>query len=393
MTSPPVVIGDVVVVGSSTDDNSRAEMPSGIVRGFDARTGAQLSSWKPLLPPAQNPTSDTSKLWRTGAGNAWTMTADPEHGLVFVPTGSAGPDYNGGLRLGDNKWANSVVALRDKAGELAWGFQLVHHDLGDYDTASPPLLATINHDGRDIPVVIQGNKTGMLYFLNRDADLPVFGVQERPVPQSDVAGEAASPTQPFPLAPPPLVPQKLPITDVWGVTPEEREAVRARLQPLRNEGVFTPPSVEARFEDLVEICAVGEKAGPLLVAQMAQDAALPRGALRPIWRRDVRHQLYDRALVPLLHAFMNHRPAVADVPGGEEEIAAPKAWVTRDFAEKTVRLQGWLCVGLSVVNAGNRGMAADGLEIIQHAAGAGSVADGLGAYRLAEKDGSCGPDE
>ena len=243
MTSPPAVIGDVVVVGSSTDDNSRAEMPSGIVRGFDARTGAQLWSWKPLLPPAQNPTSDTSKLWRTGAGNAWTMTADPEHGLVFVPTGSAGPDYNGGLRLGDNKWANSVVALRDKAGELAWGFQLVHHDLWDYDTASPPLLATINHDGRDIPVVIQGNKTGMLYFLNRDADLPVFGVQERPVPQSDVAGEAASPTQPFPLAPPPLVPQKLPITDVWGVTPEEREAVRARLQPLRNEGIFTPPSV------------------------------------------------------------------------------------------------------------------------------------------------------
>ena len=244
MTSPPVVIGDVVVVGSSIDDNSRAEMPSGIVRGYDARTGAQLWSWVPLLPPAQNSTSDTSKRWRTGAGNAWTiMTADPERGLVFVPTGSASPDYFGGLRLGDNKWANSVVALRAKTGELVWGFQLVHHDLWDYDTASPPLLATINHDGRDIPVVIQGNKTGMLYILNRDTGLPVFGVQERPVPRSDVPGEVASPTQPFPLAPPPLVPQKLPIADVWGVTPEERDAVRARLQPLRNEGIFTPPSV------------------------------------------------------------------------------------------------------------------------------------------------------
>jgi quinoprotein glucose dehydrogenase len=134
-----------------------------------------------------------------GAGNAWSiMTVDTERDLVFVPTGSASPDYYGGLRPGNNKWANSVVALRGKTGEFVWGFQLVHHDLWDYDTASAPLLATVKRGGKPIPVVIQGNKTALLYVLNRDTGAPVFPVEERPVPQSDVPGEVTSPTQPFP---------------------------------------------------------------------------------------------------------------------------------------------------------------------------------------------------
>jgi quinoprotein glucose dehydrogenase len=246
MTSPPAVIDDVVVVGSAIDDNSRAEMPSGVVRAFDARTGTLRWKWEPL-PPNETPSDaqGSGKAWRTGAGNAWSaMVVDAERDLVFVPTGSASPDYYGGLRPGDNKWADSVVALRGKTGELVWGFQLVHHDLWDYDSASPPLLATLRHDGMAVPVVIQGNKTGFLYVLNRDTGVPVFPVEERPVPQSDVPGEVTSATQPFPLAPPALSPQKLSLDDAWGITAEDRDTCRERLKGLRNDGPFTPPSLQ-----------------------------------------------------------------------------------------------------------------------------------------------------
>ncbi len=246
MTSPPAVIGDVIVVGSAIDDNSRAEMPSGVVRGFDARTGALRWKWEPLPPNV--PTSaeqPSAKPWRTGAGNAWSvMVVDPERDLVFVPTGSASPDYYGGLRPGDDKWADSIVALRGKTGEFVWGFQLVHHDLWDYDAASPPLLAVLQHDGKSVPVVIQGNKTGFLFVLNRDTGVPIFPVEERPVPQTDVPGEVTSPTQPFPVAPPAISPQKLLAEDAWGINAEDREVCRERLKSLRNDGLFTPPSVQ-----------------------------------------------------------------------------------------------------------------------------------------------------
>lgn len=250
MTSPPTVIDGLVVVGSAIDDNARVDMPSGVVRAFDARTGALRWSWDPVPPNSpeagKGSASATSapKTWRTGAGNAWSvMAVDPERDLVFVPTGSLSPDYYGGLRPGDDKWADSVVALHAKTGEMAWGFQLVHHDLWDYDSAAPPLLATVQHGGQQIPVVIQGNKTGLLFVLNRDTGAPVFPVEERPVPQTDVPGEVASPTQPFPSAPPALVPQRLSADDAWGITPEDRNACREAIRGLRSEGIFTPPSV------------------------------------------------------------------------------------------------------------------------------------------------------
>ena len=143
---------------------------------------------------------------KAGAANAWSViVVDPVRHLVFVPTGSASPDYYGGERKGDNKWANSVVALHAGTGKLAWGFQLVHHDLWDYDTASPPLLTTLVREGVRIPVVVQGNKTGNLFVLERDTGAPVFAVVERPVPQSDVPGEQTSPTQPYPVAPLPYL--------------------------------------------------------------------------------------------------------------------------------------------------------------------------------------------
>ncbi len=242
MTSPPAVIDDLVVVGSAIDDNARADMPSGVVRAFDVRSGALRWSWEPLPPNAARGVGETP--WRTGAANAWSMMAvDPARHLIFIPTGSASPDYYGGLRPGDDRWADSIVALRAQTGELDWGFQLVHHDLWDYDCASPPLLTTLEHDGRKVDVVIQGNKTGFLYVLNRDTGVPVFPVEERPVPQSDVPGEVTSPTQPFPVAPPPLVPQTLRADSAWALNDAERQACFQRLEYLRNEGIFTPPSL------------------------------------------------------------------------------------------------------------------------------------------------------
>ncbi len=255
MTSPPAVIDGLVVVGSAIDDNGRAEMPSGVVRAFDARTGALRWKWDPIPPDTSGSSADKT-VWQTGAANAWSvMAVDPQRHLVFVPTGSASPDYYGGLRPGDDKWADSVVALRSQTGEMAWGFQLVHHNLWDYDTASPPLLATIQHDGRQVPVVIQGNKTGFLYVLDRDTGKPVFPVEERPVPPSDVPGEVSSPTQPIPTAPPALVPQTLSAEDAWGLTPDDRDGCRATLQGLRNDGIFTPPSLQ------MSLCIPGNVGG------------------------------------------------------------------------------------------------------------------------------------
>jgi quinoprotein glucose dehydrogenase len=247
MTSPPAIIDDLVIVGSAINDNTRVDMPGGVVRAFDARTGALRWSWNPIQRDGQSPAAHNSSTtrWQTGAGNAWSiMTVDPDRDLAFVPTGSASPDYYGGLRPGDNKWADSVVALRGKTGELVWGFQLVHHDLWDYDTASAPLLAILKRAGKETPVVIAGNKTGFIYVLNRDTGLPVFPVKERPVPQSDVPGEVTSPTQPFPLAPPPLAPQKLSATGVWGTIPADVDVCRKWLLSFRNEGIFTPPSLQ-----------------------------------------------------------------------------------------------------------------------------------------------------
>jgi quinoprotein glucose dehydrogenase len=246
MTSPPVVIDDLVIVGSAIDDNGRVDMPLGVVRAYDARTGAKRWSWDPIPrnEPAEDGTSKQNK-WISGAANAWSiMTVDAGRDLVFIPTGSASPDYYGGLRPGDDKWANSVVALHAKTGELAWGFQLVHHDLWDYDSASPPLLATVVHDGRAVDVVIQGNKTGFLYVLNRDTGVPVFPVEERAVPQSSVPGEAASPTQPFPVAPPALTPQHMTAEEAWGPTAADRDFCRTEIAKLDNRGIFTPPSVK-----------------------------------------------------------------------------------------------------------------------------------------------------
>ncbi|HEY9514733.1 MAG TPA: pyrroloquinoline quinone-dependent dehydrogenase [Gemmatimonadaceae bacterium] len=247
LTSPPAVINGLIVTGSSVADNNRTNAASGEVRAYDARTGALRWTWDPV------PRDSTDPAWRTwhgpmahstGAANSWPgIAADPARDLVFVPTSSPSPDYYGGERLGDNRYANSVVALRASTGKVVWSFQTVHHDLWDYDNPAQPVLATITHDGKRVDVVLQATKTGQLFVLDRDSGKPVFPVEERPVPPSDVPGEQASPTQPFNTVIPPLSPQRLPLDSVFGLTVEDRESCLAQIRPLRNEGVFTPPSL------------------------------------------------------------------------------------------------------------------------------------------------------
>jgi len=246
ISSPPTVVGDVIIVGSSVTDNMRVEEPSGVVRAFDVRTGVLLWSWEPLVAyrGAAGVHFASYPGFRSGAANAWALfTADTANDLVFIPTGSASPDHFGGLRPGDDRDASSIVALRASTGEELWAFQLVHHDLWDYDAAAQPALVTVTRDGVEIPAVIQATKSGQLFVLDRFTGEPLFPVEERAVPASDVPGEVASPTQPFAVAPGPLVPQGLRPEDAWGLTRADRWACERRIRALRSDGVFTPPSV------------------------------------------------------------------------------------------------------------------------------------------------------
>src|SRR5690606_31878964 len=245
-TSPPAIVNGLVIVGSSIADNNRTDAASGEVRAYDARTGVLRWSWDPV---PQDPADPGYSSWegpdahRTGGANAWTvLTADPQRDLVFVPTGSPSPDYFGGRRLGENRYANSLVALRASTGELVWHFQTVHHDLWDYDNAAPAALAEVMVDGVATPAVLQATKTGMLFVLHRVTGEPLFPVEERLVPASDVPDEVAWPTQPFTLTAP-LSPPGYRADEVWGPTPEDVEACRTMVAPLRNEGIFTPPSL------------------------------------------------------------------------------------------------------------------------------------------------------
>jgi quinoprotein glucose dehydrogenase len=251
MTSPPVVVNGLVITGSSVADNSRPNPASGEVRAYDARSGALKWTWDPIPQDPKDPAYDEwagAMAHKTGAANAWSvLAADPERGLVFVPTGSAAPDYYGVLRLGGNRYANSIVALRASTGKLVWAFQTVHHDLWDYDNAAPPALVTVTHNGARIPAVVQATKTGMLFVLNRETGQPIFPVEERPVPASDIPGEEAWGTQPFTAVTPPLSPHRLSTDSVWGTSDADRAACHAAIDGLRNDGIFTPPSVRGTF--------------------------------------------------------------------------------------------------------------------------------------------------
>jgi len=233
VTSAPAIVKDLVITGSSIGDNRAVTLERGIVRAFDVRSGKLRWSWDPI-PWAMN----TSP--RTGAGNAWsTISVDAGRDLVFVPTGSASPDYFGGIRKGDNKWANSVVALRASTGEFVWGFQVVHHDLWDYDVASQPALFAWK-DGT--PAIAITTKMGRVFVLNRLTGAPLLPVEERPVPKSDIAGEESWPTQPASTIS--LVPETFSPDDAWGKDAQERQWCADKIKATRFGDIYTPPSLQ-----------------------------------------------------------------------------------------------------------------------------------------------------
>ncbi len=250
VTSPPVVIGDFVIVGSAIGDNRLVEMEHGTVRAFDARSGALRWAWDPI---PRSPNTPGYETWspegarKTGAANAWApLAVDSARGLVFVPTGSASPDFFGGERPGNNLFSNCVVALDATTGAVRWHFQVVHHDLWDYDVASQPTLIDLRRNGRVIAAVVVATKMGFVYVLDRETGKPLFPVEERPVPTSTMAGETTSPTQPFPaLAAFRLHPTAaLREEDIWAPTPEARAQCLQQFRGYRNEGIFTPPSLQ-----------------------------------------------------------------------------------------------------------------------------------------------------
>lgn len=234
VTSAPAVYKDLVITGSSIGDNRAVTLERGIVRAFDVRSGKLRWTWDPIAPWAYQ----TSP--RTGAGNAWsTISVDPEHGLLFIPTGSASPDYYGGIRKGDDKWANSVVALKASSGEFVWGFQVVHHDLWDYDVASQPALFA----WKDLtPAIAITTKIGRVFVLNRLNGKPLLPVDEEPVPKSDIPGEESWPTQPNSHIS--MVPEKISPEDAWGKDPQERQWCEDKMKAARSGVIFTPPSLE-----------------------------------------------------------------------------------------------------------------------------------------------------
>ncbi|MBD3630449.1 pyrroloquinoline quinone-dependent dehydrogenase [Cyclobacterium sp.] len=248
VTSPPAIVGNTLITGSSMGDNQRLDYERGVVRAFDVLTGELKWSWDPIPRRKGDPGKATwkgKKAAQTGAANAWSiLSADPDRDLVFIPTTSPSPDYYGGERIGKNEYANSIVALRASTGEMVWHFQTVHHDLWDYDNAAQPALISVKRDGVEVPAVAVGTKMGHIFLLHRETGKPLFPVEERPVPLSQVPGEQAYPTQPFPVLPRPVGPQHIGVADAWGLTEADRKIAERRIASLRNEGPFTPPSLQ-----------------------------------------------------------------------------------------------------------------------------------------------------
>lgn len=250
-TSPPLVVGDVVVIGALVADNRRVDPPGGVVRAFDVRTGALRWAFDPAPPgaPPLPPGPDGAPRYHRGTPNAWSiLSADPERGLVFVPFGGPSPDFFGGHRNGFDHFGSAVVALDAHSGALVWRFQTVHHDLWDYDVPAQPTLIDVERDGRTIPAVAQATKMGHIFLLDRETGEPLHPVEERPVPQSDVPGEWTSPTQPFPTFPEPIHPHTFDPAAGLGITPIDRWLCERRLARHRNEGIFTPPSFEGSVQ-------------------------------------------------------------------------------------------------------------------------------------------------
>ncbi len=246
VTSPPAIYRDLVITGAAVPEYP-SKGPSGAVRAFDVRSGRLV--WTFHTVPQQGEAGQETwqeEAWkdRTGA-NVWSiMSVDSERGLIFLPIGSASYDFYGADRKGMDLFANSLVALDAATGKLVWYYQMVHHDIWDYDMPAQPVLITGRRAGKEIPAIAQVTKMGFVFILDRLTGKPLFPVEERKVPESNVPGEAAWPTQPFPLKPPPLVRQSFSEEDISEVTKDSHQYCAELAHSLKNRGMFTPYRLE-----------------------------------------------------------------------------------------------------------------------------------------------------
>jgi quinoprotein glucose dehydrogenase len=270
--TPGRIFEDLIIMGSAVGDNTYAGA-SGDIRAYDVRTGERVWTFHTIPHPGEfGYETWPQDAWKTiGAANAWTaMSVDVERGIVYVPTGAPSYHFYGANRVGNNLFANSLIALNARTGERLWHFQAVHHDIWDYDLAMAPKLLTVERDGKRIDAVVLAGKQGFLFVFDRVTGEPIFPIEERAVPQSDVPGEVASPTQPFPAVLPPFANLVLTEFDLSPYADEdERSALAQRIRVARNEGLFTPPSLQG------SVSAPGSRGG----AQHGNGAVIPDAGL------------------------------------------------------------------------------------------------------------------
>jgi len=250
LATPPVVFKDLVITGGSNGENEPSTGLYGDIRAWDAQSGKLTWSFH-TVPRAGEAGAETwaQESWKNRSGtNAWSyMTLDVDRGLLFAPTGSPTSDFYGADRIGKNLYGNSLIALDANTGKLKWFQQLVHHDIWDWDLPAAPTLIEVTRGGRKVPAVAQMTKMSLLFIFDRVTGEPLFGLEERPVPQSDVPGEATWPTQPFPLNPPPLSRTSFdPAKDFYNLTPEHASYCRDLWDQNKmfTQGIFTPPTLD-----------------------------------------------------------------------------------------------------------------------------------------------------
>ena len=246
ITSAPAIADDLVVVGVSVGDGPQPGAPGDLL-AFDVRTGKLRWRFHTVPRPGE-PGHDTweGDSWKgRGGANAWSgVSVDPARRLVFAGLGSPAFDFYGGDRRGDNLFGNSTIAVDAHTGERRWHYQVVRHDVWDYDIPTPPVLVRLTRAGRVVDAAAQVTKTGFVFVFDRQTGRPVFDFVDRPAPASDVPGERTAPTQPRPVAPPPFVRQTFREADVFGTTPEAKAEALARFRQMRHGEIFTPPSLQ-----------------------------------------------------------------------------------------------------------------------------------------------------
>ena len=311
VTSAPAIAGNLVVTGAYVTDSIRNDIPSGVVRAYDVRTGAFAWGWNPVHP--DRAPRDAQGRFVPATTNVWsTISVDAERNLVIVPTGNSSPDYYGGDRDGhQDYYSSSVVALDAQTGAVAWHYQTVHHDIWDYDVPAQPTLVDVTIDGATRPAVVQVTKMGFTFVLDRATGQPLHPVEERPVPQTGAApGEYLSPTQPFPTKTEPLHQLGIGPEDAWGFTFWDKGKCRDKLERLTTGPIYTPPSLEGTVfypsnlggnnwgapavEPTRQIMITNTKHTPIEIKLVPQETC-PDGVVYP--QKD---SPYCAAMVPLL---------------------------------------------------------------------------------------------